>query len=171
MVSTLIVSAVAVCGCSQAPPETLRVATLNLAHGRGMKVNPIGQIGLPRRTFEENLIAVAECIEREGPDVVALQEADAASDWSGDFDHVAFLAEAAGYPHDHHGLHAVFERAGLTLRYGTALLARRELTNARSFALDGKPLDTTKGFVTLFWATSPSAPITALVPNLTSPFA
>lgn len=143
----LALVAVATSGCGHALRSTLRVATLNLAHGRGPRVNPLGQIGLPRRAIEENLTAVAETLQREAPDVVALQEADAASDWSGGFDHVAFLSNAAGYPQRHHGVHTDLDRAGLDLRYGAALLARRGLANARSFAFDCDPMDSTKGYV------------------------
>ena len=147
LLPTLLLPVVATCCCGHPSRATLRVATLNLAHARGLTLNPLGQIGLPRRTFEENLAAVAETLQGEAPDVVALQEADAASDWSGGFDHVGFLSHAAGYPHHHHGLHTDLDRAGLELRYGTALLARRELANARSVAFDREPMDSTKGYV------------------------
>ncbi len=156
---TLMLLAVAIRGCSYAPRadapvlrsgdegQTLRVATLNLAHGRGVKVNPLGQLGLRRKTLEKNLAAVARAIRREAPDVIALQEADAASDWSGGFDHVAFLAEAAGYPHRHHGVHVDVDRGSLGLHYGTALLARRELAGTDSYAFAREPTDTRKGYV------------------------
>jgi len=123
------------------------VATINLAHGRGVSTNPIGQFGKSRGTIEENLAAIAECLRRESPDVVALQEADAPSSWSGDFNHVTLLAEAAGYPYRHHGLHVDFDLANVKLRYGTALLARRRLVAPETFTFDVGLVDVRKGFV------------------------
>jgi hypothetical protein len=76
------------------PDSVLRVATLNLAHGRKDSFN---QLFVWESTFKENLNDVAEVLTRHRPHVVALQEADAVSRWSGSFDHVAYLA-AAGYP-------------------------------------------------------------------------
>ncbi|MFQ5502842.1 MAG: endonuclease/exonuclease/phosphatase family protein [Phycisphaerae bacterium] len=124
-------------GCGRGP--RLRVATWNVAHGRGLAFN---QIGLPRETFEANLRAMAGVLRRERPDVVCLQEADGASDWSGGFDHVAFLAEAAGYPFRHHGLHVETERLGVRLRYGTALLSRLPLREMGLHPFDAEIFDT-----------------------------
>ncbi|WP_419616290.1 hypothetical protein, partial [Thiolapillus sp.] len=44
-----------------------------------------------------NLQDIAVVLKREDADIVALQEADGASLWSGGFDHVAMLAKEAGY--------------------------------------------------------------------------
>ena len=142
-----LLAATAVCGCAPHTRQTLRVATVNLAHGRGASTNPIGQIRRSRQTIEENLDAIAACLKRQAPDVVALQEADAASDWSGGFDHVTFLAEAAGYPHRYHGLHVDFEQGEQKIRYGTALLARRGLADARAFTFRPSLTDSSKGYV------------------------
>jgi endonuclease/exonuclease/phosphatase family metal-dependent hydrolase len=105
------------------------------------------QLGLPRETFQANLAAVAVVVERERPDILAVQEADAPSAWSGRFDHVQSLSAAAGYPYVHHGLHFDKNAGGLRLRYGTALLARRVLGSKTSHSFAARPLDT-KGFVT-----------------------
>jgi len=138
---TFLLLAVTVCGCGHHARETLRVATLSLAHGRGASVNPIGQMSLSRQAIEKNLTEVAQALKREAPDVIALQEADAPSDWSGGFDHVMFVADAAGFPHRHHRLHVDLERLGFGLHYGMALLARRELTNVDSYAFRVGPTD------------------------------
>ncbi|MCK5359007.1 MAG: hypothetical protein KAJ95_00180, partial [Gammaproteobacteria bacterium] len=63
----------------------LRVATLNLAHGRKDSVN---QLFVWKDTFKENLDDVGDVLSKYKPHVVALQEADAVSLWSGSFDHV-----------------------------------------------------------------------------------
>jgi endonuclease/exonuclease/phosphatase family metal-dependent hydrolase len=101
---------------------------------------------LSREACEGHLLAIARVFEQEGPDVVALQEADGPSAWSGDFDHVAYLAEASGYRHREHGLHIDAEPGGSALRYGTALVARRALANPDSGAFRAGLLDT-KGYL------------------------
>lgn len=113
------------------PRPTLHVGTFNIAHGRGLAVDPFG---IPREKFESNLDALAAVIKRENPDVIALQEADAPSAWSGLFDHVARLAPAAGYEHIHHGIHMDIGGWGLQARYGTALLAHLPLRDKQSRA-------------------------------------
>ena len=95
----------------------LRVATLNLAHGRKDSLN---QLLVSRNGVEENLAETAELLSKVGADVVALQEADGPSRWSGGFDHVERLAHEAGYPWYFRSSHA---RTWL-FDYGTALLSR-----------------------------------------------
>lgn len=128
--------------CS-APPETLHIATLNLAHGRGLAAS---QLGWPKETYEANLDAVAKVINREKPDVLAVQEADAPSAWSGSFDHVERLVAATHFPYVHHELHFDAGIGSLKATYGTALLSRRELGDRASHRL---PAGTwhTKGLV------------------------
>jgi endonuclease/exonuclease/phosphatase family metal-dependent hydrolase len=121
----------------------LSVATLNVAHGRGLART---QVGLPRQTFAANLDHIAALLKQKQPEVVALQEADAASVWSGKFDHVARVAEAAGYPHRHHGWHVNTGIGGKRLRYGTALLSQPALFSRTAHAFAQEPTDT-KGFV------------------------
>jgi endonuclease/exonuclease/phosphatase family metal-dependent hydrolase len=108
------------------------VATLNLAHGRGLALS---RAGLDREDIEANLNRVAAVVIREKPDVLAVQEADAASSWSGSFNHVDWLAGTAGYEHVHHGLHFEAGALGLKARYGTALLATQRLDHRASHRL------------------------------------
>ncbi len=128
-------------GCAAELRDSLSVCTINVAHGRGPGAIP----GLPavvtREACEGHLRAIARVLRREDPDVVALQEADAPSAWSGEFDHVTFLSDAASLYYREHGLHVQ-----TTLRYGTALLARQPLTGRASHAFKTGVLDT-KGYV------------------------
>ena len=133
-----------IAACAAPPPGALRVATHNLAHGRGLSAS---QFGLSRETFETNLDAIAAVIKREQPDVLALQEADAPSSWSGSFDHVQRLVTQTGYPHVYHGHHFDTGGFGVKLKYGTAVLARRELETPTSHRFTTPPWHT-KGFVT-----------------------
>jgi endonuclease/exonuclease/phosphatase family metal-dependent hydrolase len=118
----------------------MKVMTLNLAHGRGQRWH---QWLLKRAAIEANLDRVSAVLRRESPDVVALQEADGPSYWSGDFDHVAYLAEAAGYPYLVRGEHVQRRR----LVYGTALLSKIPVHDALSVTFTRSITASTKGFV------------------------
>lgn len=120
--------------------SSLRVLSLNLAHGRGDGKH---QALLSRATIEENLGAAAALLRREVPDVVALQEADGPSLWSGHFDHVEHLARAAGFPWYVRTDHV----AGPLLHYGTALLSQREPFDAVSQTFAASPPTLSKGLV------------------------
>jgi endonuclease/exonuclease/phosphatase family metal-dependent hydrolase len=104
-----------VAGGSGAPP--LRVMTLNVAHGRSDGPN---QLFLDRTDFEGNLDAVSDLLRASSADIVALQEVDGPSRWSGRFDHASVLARDASYPWHYRADHA---RSWL-YRYGTAVLSR-----------------------------------------------
>jgi endonuclease/exonuclease/phosphatase family metal-dependent hydrolase len=129
------------------PPKKedhLRLVTLNLAHGR----NRGHQALQARARLERNLGSVADMLAAAGADVVALQEADGPSAWSGNFDHVETLSRLSGIGHffgGHHS-HTAWERFRLPLRYGTALLSRFPLHSAESHRFSDSWRDT-KGFV------------------------
>lgn len=131
-----------------APPpalreRTLRLMTLNVAHARRQGRH---QALLSESTLRGNLAAIAAVLRREAPDVVALQEADGPSAWSGGFDHVATLAELAGFDYAFRGEHNPFSLGRFDLSSGTALIARLPLNEPRSQAFAETWRDT-KGFV------------------------
>jgi len=125
------------------PRPGLRLMTLNVAHAR--RFGRHQALVAPLR-LRDNLAAIAEVLRREAPDVVALQEADGPSAWSGDFDHVATLAQLGGFAHAFRGEHNPFSFGGRDLSSGTALLARVALEAPRSRAFQETWRDT-KGFV------------------------
>ena len=97
--------------------DTLRILTLNIAHGRNQAAN---QLLLEKHDIEKNLEAIALVLQETEADVVALQEADGPSGWSGNFDHIEFLARKAGYPWYYRADHA----ESWLFSYGTAILSR-----------------------------------------------
>ena len=125
---------------------TLKVVTLNLAHGRK---DAWHQALLKRATIQANLDEVVRILEREQPDVVALQEADAPSLWSGRFHHVAYLSEKTGIPYFVLGEHV----RRMRLAYGTALVSRHHLQDATSHRFSPSPPTLLKGMVvgTIDW--------------------
>lgn len=132
--------------------ETLDVLTLNLAHGRGRAMNQMLVTGDRHRS---NLEDVAALLMRTGAHVIALQEADAASLWSGGFDHVAFLAAATDYKCFIHGHHA----DTWLFTFGAALMSRLPISDTGSHTFRRSPPTTTKGFVrgTVYWQNGEAA--------------
>ena len=120
-------------------PQKLKAISLNLAHGRKISFS---QLFVGSDEIRSNLLSIAEFLKQENADIVALQEADQESFWSGDFDHVAFLAEAAGYPWFVSAVH-VNNPLGT---YGTAILSRLPIKEALGFTFQPTPPTTNKGY-------------------------
>jgi endonuclease/exonuclease/phosphatase family metal-dependent hydrolase len=106
------------------PPNALSVLSLNISHGRKTALN---QLFVGKERTYRNLGEITELLEATKANVVALQEADGPSRWSGNFDHVAYLAQQSRFHCRTHGLHS---RRWIS-SYGTALLSRsRPLASA-----------------------------------------
>jgi endonuclease/exonuclease/phosphatase family metal-dependent hydrolase len=98
-----------------------RLLTFNIAHARGAL--PVHQGLRSEARIRANLLKIARLIHRLEADIVALQEIDENSRWSGSFDHLAFLREHSGLPHAAFGINN--RRTGrYHLNYGNAILSR-----------------------------------------------
>jgi endonuclease/exonuclease/phosphatase family metal-dependent hydrolase len=128
----------------QPSSPSLKVMSLNLAHGRKLAKQ---QLFVRGRHFHANLLDVAAVLRREAPHVVALQEADGPSFWSGDFHHVERLADLAGYDHHYWGRHNRARIGKRELASGTALLSKVPLEGASSHRFARTPPTPRKGFV------------------------
>ena len=118
----------------------LSVLTLNLAHGRKDAFNQMFQ---KTETTRRNLKEIADFFSSSGADVIALQEADAPSRWSGKFNHVDFIADNSIFPCRLHARHA----SKYMYDFGTALLSSVPYTDSLSHSFEPSPPTTTKGFV------------------------
>ena len=118
---------------------TLKLVSINLAHGRKDGLN---QWLVSDKKIRQNLDDIAAFLQRVGADIVALQEADGPSAWSGGFNHVAYLAEKAGFPY-----YIYTEHAQITMgNYGTAMLSRMPMTEAMGFTFSPSWPTANKGF-------------------------
>ncbi|MBZ0113057.1 MAG: endonuclease/exonuclease/phosphatase family protein [Thermoanaerobaculia bacterium] len=122
---------------------SLRVATLNIAHGRGLAKH---QALLAKHQVEDNLHRIAELVGEQDPDLVALQEADGPSVWSGNFHHVETLAQHIDHSHAFLGEHNLFGLGVHNLISGTALISRNGMIQPSSQRFGSSWRDT-KGFV------------------------
>ena len=118
---------------------SIRAVTLNVAHGRKDGRN---QMLLGEETIRSNLLEVADFLDRSEADVIALQEVDAESKWSGKFHHLDFLSENSAYVCSYHGLHA----SGRMYDFGTALLAQTSFRDSFTHSFKPSWPTTTKGF-------------------------
>lgn len=123
-------------------PQTLRILTLNIAHGRGLSTY---QGFHSSRGIERSLRRVAHLLRTVGADIVALQEVDEDSHWNRRIHLLDFLQEQAGYEHAYLGVHN--RRAGvLPLAYGNGILTRFPIQHAEHEAFGQASLGE-KGFV------------------------
>jgi len=117
----------------------IKVVSLNLAHGRKESLN---QLLLSGDRIRNNLNDIAALLQQSRADIVGLQEADAASLWSGYFNHVAWLAEVADYP--------VYAQSGQAVSclfsYGTALLSHSSFAGVLHHTFEPSPPTMNKGF-------------------------
>lgn len=119
---------------------SLRFATLNIAHGRKDSVN---QMLLGSAALRENLLELAGLLDRTEADAVALQEVDAASAWSGRFNHLQYLLKNSGYGCWVHGVHA----NNRLYHFGTALISPHVFSDSLVHGFRPSRPTTTKGFV------------------------
>jgi len=126
--------------------SNLKVMTLNIAHGRSTGFHQLLQ---SRSTAVRNLDQIREVLSGEKPDLLALQEADGPSFWSGNFNHVNYLADNQFFYQYVRGEHA----DGMNLSYGTALLSNLELKNPLAITFAPAVASAPKGFVvaTIDW--------------------
>ncbi len=118
----------------------LSVLTLNLAHGRKDALNQMLQ---KTSTTRKNLEEIADFLSHSGADLVALQEADLPSRWSGKFNHVEFMSQKSPYPCRLHASHA----QKYMYDFGTALLSKVPFSDSILHTFEPSPPTTNKGFV------------------------
>lgn len=130
----------------------LKILTLNVAHGRKGAIN---QILLDKETIQQNLREIADLLTKENVDVVALQEADSPSVWSGNFDHVDFISRQAGYPWHYSANHA----SSWLFNYGTAILSRWPISETLKHTFKPSPPTLNKGFMLgrMIWRPTPES--------------
>jgi len=103
--------------------ESIKIMTLNLAHGRGMNFN---QLFVSKKQIDENINIISHALKQVHPDIAGFQEADGPSFWSGDKDHIKQIAKQSGLYSFFHGYHITAP----CLSYGTALASRWDIQDA-----------------------------------------
>lgn len=83
----------------QRAPESLRLATYNIAHARGSALHAANTDGGTRAERIARLERIGDHLGQLGLDLVALQAVDFNSWWSEGVDQAAIVARAAGFPY------------------------------------------------------------------------
>jgi endonuclease/exonuclease/phosphatase family metal-dependent hydrolase len=119
----------------------MTVISMNIAHGRRDKFH---QAFLEDEEIKSNVDHIVKMSNREQPFLVALQEADGPSSWSGKFNHVEYISNQTGLKNYFQGYHV--DKFGL--QYGTAILSSNELHSSKSHTFDSRSIiSLSKGFV------------------------
>ena len=128
----------------------LTLLTLNMAHGRS---DGKSQLFQSNDVIEQNVNAIGKFISNEKAHVVALQEADGPSWWSGDFSHVKRVGALGKMSAAVQGSNV----SGLGLSYGTALVTQLKVSDAQQITFEKNAPTFSKGFVvaTCKWPGSP----------------
>lgn len=119
--------------------DNLTLVSLNIAHGRKQSLN---QLFTSTKTIKRNLLDIASFLQEVDADIVALQEADKASCWSGNFNHIDLIANSAGFSQWAHSSHAKLFFAN----YGTAILSKYPINKALGYRFAPSPPTMRKGF-------------------------
>ena len=112
----------------------LKVASYNIAHGRG------GQYGAKnwRHKTEKDLIAhldrIAEQIKTEDPDVILLNETDVSSGWSFNINQAVYIGKRCGYPYLLAQPNMVVSFPFYHLSFGNAILSKYPIQNEQFIA-------------------------------------
>lgn len=128
--------------------ESLRILTLNIAHGRGERAH---QLFLGEATIRHNLLSIASLLRREEIDIAGLQECDISSFWNGQFNHLQYIQSelAPQFPYGACAAHMKAPR----LSYGTSILSCSPLREAEGHRFTERLPLPRKGFTTakLYW--------------------
>ncbi|MEF8787959.1 MAG: endonuclease/exonuclease/phosphatase family protein, partial [Planctomycetota bacterium] len=145
----MVASAKGLIGTSSAPAQvrgkrdrTLRVVTLNLAHGRGLAPN---QALVESDVISSNLQETAGYLDDLDADIVGLQEVDKNCNWSGNCSQARRIAEHTQFSDYRLGVNN--NRAGrYQLVYGNALLSQYPVQQYQNYPFSDSSIGG-KGFL------------------------
>lgn len=118
-----------------ASPGSLRVATFNIAHGRGVAASN-WQAGTDQERIAR-LDEIASLLRRIDADIVVLNEVDFDCSWSSHTNQARYLARKAGYRYRAEQRNLDFRVLFWTWRFGNAVLSKYPITDAQIVDLPG----------------------------------
>jgi endonuclease/exonuclease/phosphatase family metal-dependent hydrolase len=107
-----------------------RVATYNIANGRGGRSGEPVTGGGDRAAKTERLKQIGRLLKSESVDIVVLNEVDFSSFWSGHIDEAAIIAREAGLPWVMEQRNVDVAFPFLSIRHGNAVLSRFPISKA-----------------------------------------
>ena len=102
----------------------LRVATYNIAHGRGGALGASNWTGRSRKRIVEHLRSIGNLIKEQRLDFIVLNEVDFSSAWSRHLNQARIIAEEAGFPYvaEQRSIDVAFPL--VRFQFGNALLSK-----------------------------------------------
>ncbi len=79
--------------------HTLKLATYNIAHGRGYKLHQRNWKGGDKQQKIQRLQSIGKLLSQQGADIVVLNEVDISAFWSHHINQAEVIAKAGGYPY------------------------------------------------------------------------
>jgi endonuclease/exonuclease/phosphatase family metal-dependent hydrolase len=113
----------------------LRIATYNIAHGRGTA--PSNWQRGEMDALRTRLARIADHLRAEDLDIVVLNEVDFDSAWTGHMDQARYIAERAGFVYLAEQRNYDMAFPLVSLRWGNAVLSRHPISDARRIRLPG----------------------------------
>ncbi len=114
---------------SEAAP--LKLASYNIAHGRGGKYGAKNRSHKTSEKLLEHLDKIAEQIAKEQPDIIVLEEVDFSSDWSFNINQAEYIGRKCGYGYILEQKNMDVSFPFYRLCFGNALLSRYPITRTQ----------------------------------------
>lgn len=120
-------------GQNELPKSELRIASYNIAHGRGIAES--NWDGGNRVERAARLDAIADLLREIDADIVVLNEVDFDASWSDSVNQARYLAKKAGYSYWVEQRNMDFRILHRTWRFGNAVLSKYPIVDARAVEL------------------------------------
>jgi len=109
----------------------LKIASYNIAHGRGGKYGAKNWQYSSKKSLFEHLDKIVEQVKEEDPDIILLNEIDFSSAWSFNIDQAKYIGKKCSYPY-------ILEQKNMDVSFpfyrfcfGNALLSRYPIENEK----------------------------------------
>jgi endonuclease/exonuclease/phosphatase family metal-dependent hydrolase len=113
-------------------PASIRVATFNIAHGRGGEFGASNWTGASKAEVRSRLATIARQVADAGVDVLVLNEVDFEASWSRSIDQAAEIARRAGFVYFVEQRNVDVSLPFRTFRFGNAILSRYPIARAEA---------------------------------------
>ena len=114
---------------SNANTSAMRVATYNVAHGRGYALGESNWSGYEEGR-KSRLVDIGKFLKSQSFDIVVLNEVDFSATWSGNVDQAQIISEAGEFPYLARQINYNLLLPGFSLKFGNAVLSRYPIVSA-----------------------------------------
>ncbi len=109
--------------------SSIRIATYNVAHGRGYALGESNWSG-EEEGKNSRLVDIGKFLKNQSFDIVVLNEVDFSASWSGNVDQAKIISEAGEFPYLARQINYNLFVPGFSLKFGNAILSRYPIVSA-----------------------------------------